>query len=191
MSSSSLYPSLSWPSLSRQRVRSTRQQRRTTTAPARPTGHRHGRRQLVSACATPPIPAQAWGIRGATTGGYSVKSCHTRERSNPARRGTALNSLAGSLVTVSTLYSLPFFAMMMVAPHRRWVRSTVESLWFLMPVALIYLVLLAVSWQPDTLSLMMPGSVKEGLATGKPQFFPSLDGISQLFSRSITAASLW
>jgi hypothetical protein len=30
-----------------------------------------------------------------------------------------------------------------------------------------------------------------GWLVGKPQFFPSLDGISQLFSRSITAASLW
>eukprot|EP00873_Tetraselmis_striata_P005178 jgi/Tetstr1/425442/TSEL_015889.t1 len=81
--------------------------------------------------------------------------------------------------------------MMAVAPQRQWVRSTIESLWFIAPVALAYLFLLAISWQPDTLSLMMPGSIEEGIASGKPQFFPSLDGISQLFSRSLTAASLW
>ena len=32
-------------------------------------------------------------------------------------------------------------------------------------------------------------SVAEGLATGKPQFFPSLDGVMTLLSRRVTAAS--
>lgn len=55
---------------------------------------------------------------------------------------------------------------MAVAPQRQWVRSTIESLWFIAPVALAYLFLLAISWQPDTLSLMMPGSIEEGIASG-------------------------
>jgi hypothetical protein len=49
----------------------------------------------------------------------------------------------------------------------------------------------AVSWHPDTLSLMLPGSLEEGLRTGQPQFFPRLGGIMQLLSRRATAASAW
>jgi hypothetical protein len=38
---------------------------------------------------------------------------------------------------------------------------------------------------------MMPGSLREGLASGKfaPQFFPTLDGVASLFARPFTAAS--
>lgn len=42
------------------------------------------------------------------------------------------------------------------------------------------------SWQPDTLQLMMPGSLEEGLRTGEPQFFPKLEGIMALLSRRLT-----
>lgn len=45
------------------------------------------------------------------------------------------------------------------------------------------------SWQPDTLQLMMPGSIEEGLRTGEPQFFPKLQGIMALLSRRVTGAS--
>lgn len=61
----------------------------------------------------------------------------------------------------------------------------------LVPLCVAYLALLAASWSPDTLSLMMPGSLEEGLATGKPQFFPQLDGIMTLLSRRTTSASAW
>eukprot|EP00891_Asterochloris_glomerata_P007487 jgi/Astpho2/7487/e_gw1.00114.155.1_t len=54
-----------------------------------------------------------------------------------------------------------------------------------LPLSAIYIVLLARSWTPDMLQLMMPGS---GF---RPQFFPSLEGIATLFSRVTTAASLW
>jgi len=61
------------------------------------------------------------------------------------------------------------------------------------PLAVAYLVLLLQSWQPDTLSLMMPGSLAEGFEGGRMsvQFVPKLEGIVQLFSRNVTAASLW
>ena len=63
----------------------------------------------------------------------------------------------------------------------------------LVPLALLYGALLVQSWQPDTLSLIMPGSLSDGLAGGfRPQFFPRLDTIALLFSRSVaTAASMW
>jgi hypothetical protein len=63
----------------------------------------------------------------------------------------------------------------------------------LLPLALAYGVLLSGSWQPDTLSLIMPGSLEAGLRAGgfNPQFFPQLSGIQTLFARGATAASLW
>ena len=54
----------------------------------------------------------------------------------------------------------------------------------LLPVALAYLALLCLSWQPDTVRILFPGSLQAGLASGfNPQFFPNLAGISHLFSR--------
>ncbi|KAK9865134.1 hypothetical protein WJX84_006871 [Apatococcus fuscideae] len=60
------------------------------------------------------------------------------------------------------------------------------------PLAAAYAVLLVASWDPSTLSLILPGSLKEGFSSGglKPQFLPQLEGIQQLFTRHITAASL-
>ena len=63
----------------------------------------------------------------------------------------------------------------------------------LAPPCVAYLLLLVASWSPDTLSLMMPGSLEAGLNAGtfNPQFFPSLAGISTLLSRRGVAASAW
>lgn len=63
----------------------------------------------------------------------------------------------------------------------------------LVPLCVAYLALLVASWSPDTLSLMMPGSLEAGLTSGgwNPQFFPRLDGIMTLLSRRATAASAW
>jgi hypothetical protein len=70
-------------------------------------------------------------------------------------------------------------------------RNLLRSLRPFAPLAVLYVLLLALSWQPDTLSLMLPGSIEEGLRTGAPQFFPSLRGIMALLSRRATAASAW
>ncbi|KXZ45237.1 hypothetical protein GPECTOR_57g527 [Gonium pectorale] len=68
--------------------------------------------------------------------------------------------------------------------------SFFTSVWPFVPLSLAYLVLLVMSWSPDTLSIMMPGSLAEGLAGGfNPQFFPRLEGISALFARLPVAAS--
>jgi len=63
----------------------------------------------------------------------------------------------------------------------------------LAPPCVLYLALLVASWAPDTLSLMMPGSLRAGLADGgfNPQFFPTLDGIATLLSRRAVSASAW
>lgn len=81
---------------------------------------------------------------------------------------------------------------MAILPPVRPVRRAVEQGIFILPLALAYATLLVHSWQPDTLQLLLPGSLAAGFSGGfNPQFFPSLQGIGQLFSRLITAASLW
>ena len=63
----------------------------------------------------------------------------------------------------------------------------------LSPLCALYLALLVTSWSPDTMSVLLPGSLAEGLAGGRfnPQFFPALAGVAELFSRPATAASVW
>lgn len=57
-------------------------------------------------------------------------------------------------------------------------------------LAAAYGLALAASWAPDTLSLMMPGSLSAGLSAGwNPQFFPSLAAISDLLARPLASAS--
>lgn len=85
----------------------------------------------------------------------------------------------------------------------------------LLPLVAAYAALLVASWQPDTLSLMLPGSLSAGLAGTPPspspaplppggggvsaarawlpslQFVPTMGSVSQLLSRPATAASCW
>lgn len=95
-----------------------------------------------------------------------------------------------SLVVVAmTVYHLAIFALMLVSSSARPIQKLIRSLWPFVPLALGYGLLLANSWTPDTLSIMMPGSLEEGLKGFKPQFFPVLESISTLFQRPPTAAS--
>ena len=89
---------------------------------------------------------------------------------------------------IATVYTLCLYALML---RGRASRHLLRSLRPFAPLAVLYVVLLALSWQPDTVSLMLPGSLEEGLRTGTPQFFPSLRGIMALLSRRATAASAW
>ncbi|KAL4427483.1 hypothetical protein ABPG77_000772 [Micractinium sp. CCAP 211/92] len=81
---------------------------------------------------------------------------------------------------------------MALAPRWSGTRAAVRSPLVLAPICVVYGLLLAWSWQPDTFSLVLPGSWAEGFKGGfNPQFMPSLAGICTLFSRWLTAASLW
>jgi len=93
----------------------------------------------------------------------------------------------------STVYAVALFALMLlpVGARTQPLRRVAANLWTFAPLAVLYLALLVLSWQPDTLSLMLPGSFEEGLRSGCPQFFPRLEGIQALLSRRVTAASAW
>ena len=100
-----------------------------------------------------------------------------------ARSAAAGGAGVGSPQTTSSSSSSSFSS---------WAVTFTQSHLPLVPLCVAYLALLAASWSPDTLSLMMPGSIEEGLAEGfKPQFFPQLDGIMELLSRRATTASAW
>ncbi|GFR40844.1 hypothetical protein Agub_g1492, partial [Astrephomene gubernaculifera] len=91
-------------------------------------------------------------------------------------------------VVAATAYAALCFIAMVLFPRKS--ASIFASVWPFVPLALGYFVLLVLAWSPDTLSIMMPGSLKEGLSGGfKPQFFPRLEGISTLFSRPRVTAS--
>ena len=49
-------------------------------------------------------------------------------------------------------------------PHWQATKRAMSSSLIFVPVALAYTLLLAHSWEPDTLSLILPGSLREGLA---------------------------
>ncbi|KAL0054143.1 hypothetical protein WJX82_004470 [Trebouxia sp. C0006] len=82
--------------------------------------------------------------------------------------------------------------MMLFLPNKRATVSIMHSNWIFVPLSITYIALLIQSWTPETLQMIMPGSLRAGL-TGKfnPQFVPKLEGIQFLFSQTITAASLW
>lgn len=102
------------------------------------------------------------------------------------------NSLYELLFVTVTLYSLAVLIVVAAAPFVRGLVRVLRHDEIFVPIAIAYFVLLMASWQPDTLSLMMPGSLAEGISGGmNVQFVPKLAGIVQLFSRVPTAASLW
>jgi len=114
-----------------------------------------------------------------------------RRRAPPAAASAAA---AAAFVDVSfvaaSAYAVCLFAVMLLPPAA-WRRRAVASLWTYAPLAALYLALLALSWEADTLSLMLPGSWEEGLRSGRPQFFPQLACVMELLQRRVTAASAW
>ena len=149
--------------------------------------------------------------RGASPSGAASAVAPSRTRRTTSGRGwTATAAGAAAAVASSTATSVPevacavslgYTAAAFVAyylgardPARfaRCARFTASPA-SLAPPCVAYLLLLVASWSPDTLSLMMPGSLEAGLRAGgfNPQFFPSLAGISELLSRRAVAASAW
>ena len=118
------------------------------------------------------------GVRKRSTRAASAMSPHV-----------GVNELAWAL---STLYALFCFSICVRA--KRGDAKSIERIRnysTLVPLAIFYGVLLIRSWSDDTLRLMMPGSLEEGLATGKAQFIPTLSSIMTLLSARSTATSAW
>ena len=155
-----------------------------------------------AARATARAPAAVTPRPAATsTVAFESASPTTRGRGSSAIAAGVASSTATSFPEVACAVSLGYMAAAFVAyylgardPARfaRCARFTASPA-SLAPPCVAYLLLLVASWSPDTLSLMMPGSLEAGLRAGgfNPQFFPSLAGISTLLSRRAVAASAW
>ena len=178
--------------------------RATTRAPAAVTPR-------PAAASTVAFDSASPASRGASPSGAASAAAPSRTRRATTGRGStataagaaaaAAASTATSVPEVACAVSLGYMAAAFVAyylgardPTRfaRCARFTASPA-SLAPPCVAYLLLLVASWSPDTLSLMMPGSLEAGLSAGgfNPQFFPSLGGISTLLSRRAVAASAW
>jgi len=124
--------------------------------------------------------------------GRSSTTNRTRTRSlqaQAAAHAIGVNELAW---LASTTYSL-FCFYVCIRAKRGCERAMygIRNYSILVPLSVFYGVLLLRSWNENTLSLMMPGSIEEGLRTGKVQFIPRLQGISALLSERAVSASAW
>jgi len=104
--------------------------------------------------------------------------------------GWGVDELAWMAMSVYTLGAIATCARAARGEDERAYRFASSLRLFAAPCAL-YAALLIRSWTPETLSLMMPGSLEEGLATGKTQFIPTLSSIMTLLSARATATSAW
>jgi len=103
--------------------------------------------------------------------------------------GLGVNELAWLL---STLYALFCFSICVRTKRGdEKAIANIRNYSTLVPLAVFYGVLLIRSWSDDTLALMMPGSLEEGLRTGEVQFIPKLSDISELLSEKAASASAW
>jgi hypothetical protein len=181
--------------------------RRSALSPAGARGAT--RRQLVaSVSASAAASATRGGARLAAVipcspTGRRISSSPRHRRPSPtqaAGAAAAATTSTQALATTLAPYALAAAAGIAFASAcalallpRSWplTQAVARARWPLIPLSLAYAALLAASWEPDTLRLMMPGSLSEGLAAGKfaPQFFPTLDGVAALFRRPFTAAS--
>ena len=148
---------------------------------------------------------------------YNSRRRHDQSR-NPrvaGRVSTRILSFGASpqavkiLFSASTLYSLGVAVYMIYVSTREWMqqKSNLKSggvapkqkarfpsspIPLIAPLAIVYAWLLFHSYEPDMISLILPGSLADGFnGSFNPQFFPKLSGIATLFSRLTTAASLW
>eukprot|EP00798_Chlamydomonas_sp_ICE-L_P026752 gene26752-4327_t len=87
--------------------------------------------------------------------------------------GVGLGGLSSVAVTVGLMYYSTLFGAMILSP-RQPAPPVLRTKWVFAPLCVMYILLLAISWQPDTLSLIMPGNFEEALAKGplEPAFMP-------------------
>lgn len=70
--------------------------------------------------------------------------------------------------SVCLLVLISLHAQMVVAPRHAATQRLLRSELVFVPLALLYLFLLVHSWEPDTLRLILPGSLAEGLKGAAP-----------------------
>lgn len=106
---------------------------------------------------------------------------------SPKSRPVTTASLAGSsqiassIFTVGTIVVLPFYTLMVFAPHSGLTKRSMESNIPYVVLGALYAYLLFLSWTPETLRLMFASKY----------WLPELPGITRMFSSDLTTASAW
>lgn len=89
--------------------------------------------------------------------------------------------VASRLFTFGTAFVVPFYTVMILAPHATWTKKVAESSIPYIVLAALYVYLLFLSWSPETLQLMFASKY----------WLPELPGITRMFSSTLTVASAW
>lgn len=89
--------------------------------------------------------------------------------------------VASRLFTFGTAFVVPFYTVMILAPHASWTKKLVESSFPYVVLGVLYLYLLFLSWSPETLPSMFASKY----------WLPELPGITRMFSSTLTVASAW
>lgn len=105
-----------------------------------------------------------------------------------SRKPCALST--SGAVLGATMYSTALYALMIFDRDGKTSKKVMRNDMIFLPLSLIYGFYLARSWESDTLGLLLPGSLTDGFSKGfSPMFFPSLDGIVTIFSRSLDSVA--
>ncbi|CAA7387658.1 unnamed protein product [Spirodela intermedia] len=89
--------------------------------------------------------------------------------------------IAGSAFTAGTVAVLPFYALMVLAPHAKLTKRSMESGLPYVALGAAYAFLLYLSWTADTMRLMFSSKY----------WLPELSSITRMFSNELTMASAW
>mmetsp|Transcript_46489 Transcript_46489/g.88771 ORF Transcript_46489/g.88771 Transcript_46489/m.88771 type:complete len:231 (-) Transcript_46489:308-1000(-) len=123
----------------------------------------------------------------ARLGGISARALSGACLRMSQRRGHRLVPMSAVLspdtcFIAGTVFVMPFYTAMLAIPKSSLTKTMVSSPAPYLIMSVLYLYLLVVSWQPDSLRLIM-----------NPDFYflPQLTGIATLFSRAPTVASAW
>ena len=127
--------------------------------------------------------------RSATAASAVLEGASSAAIESMASAMAGTQPVASAMFGSVSVYVLPFYALMIAAPRWGPTKRLMQSYLPFIPMAVLYLYMLLRSWTPDTLQLMLPGDI--ALAAQGPQFFPRLDCIAVLFSRTWTVASAW
>lgn len=111
----------------------------------------------------------------------SKRSSKTMALTSMPTIAPATMQAASTLFTFGTAFVVPFYTVMILAPHAKWTRKLVESNLPYVVLGVLYLYLLSISWSPDTLQLMFASKY----------WLPELPGITRMFSSMLTVASAW
>uniref|UniRef100_A0A0D6R5N8 Uncharacterized protein n=5 Tax=Araucaria TaxID=25666 RepID=A0A0D6R5N8_ARACU len=91
------------------------------------------------------------------------------------------SQIASNIFTLGTALVIPFYTLMVFAPHAEVTKRSMESNIPYIVLGALYTYLLGISWTSETLRLMFASKY----------WLPELPGIARMFSSDLTVSSAW